>query len=248
MKAHPSIAFNTLSGTAGEVTARETKNGTVLSSRAQHRKVYTPAQKAERAILSRIGRRFKTLTAEQVTAWNNFARPYTGQSGEYRLTGCNVYVRHNCNRALMGLEPINNPPAEIVSVPAVCFDTLTVTPQLIEFQGITDPGTSFRLAIAMSKATSAGVSYGRGKCVIISPDFTPDEGKANLMRIYASRLGLIPEVGQKYFITVWWIERNTGFTGQRSYLDRICTLPVPTSRARYKDKCKFRGKTVFQLA
>lgn len=35
MKAHPSIAFNTLSGTAGEVTARETKNGTVLSSRAQ---------------------------------------------------------------------------------------------------------------------------------------------------------------------------------------------------------------------
>ena len=108
MKAHPSIAFNTLSGTAGEVTARETKNGTVLSSRAQHSKVYTPAQKAERAILSRIGRRFKTLTAEQVTAWNNFARPYTGQSGEYRLTGCNVYVRHNCNRALMGLEPIHS--------------------------------------------------------------------------------------------------------------------------------------------
>lgn len=99
MKAHTSIAFNTLSGTAGEVTVRETKNGTVLSSRAQHSKVYTPAQKAERAILSRIGRRFKTLTAEQVTAWNNFARPYTGQSGEYRLTGCNVYVRHNCNRA-----------------------------------------------------------------------------------------------------------------------------------------------------
>lgn len=98
MKAHTSIAFNTLSGTAGEVTARETKNGTVLSSRAQHSKVYTPAQKAERAILSRIGRRFKTLTAEQVSAWNNFARPYTGQSGEYRLTGCNVYVRHNCNR------------------------------------------------------------------------------------------------------------------------------------------------------
>ena len=158
MKAHTSIAFNALSGTAGEVTARETKNGTVLSSRAQHNKVYTPAQKSERAILARIGRRFKTLTAEQVSAWNNIASHFTVRSGAYRITGCNVYVRHNCNRALMGLEPIDNPPAEIVSVPAVSFDTLTVTPELIEFQGITDPGTSYRLAIAMSKATSAGVT------------------------------------------------------------------------------------------
>ncbi|MGI6757792.1 MAG: hypothetical protein ACOX32_07855 [Bacteroidaceae bacterium] len=54
MKAHPSIVFNSLSGTAGEVTARETKNGTVLSSRAKHSKVYTPAQKTDRAIFSKV--------------------------------------------------------------------------------------------------------------------------------------------------------------------------------------------------
>lgn len=233
MKAHPSIAFNTFSGTAGEVTARETKNGTILSSRAQQNKVYTPAQKTERAILSRIGRRFKTLTDEQHAAWNSFARPFVAQtshrlggtsggSGEYRLTGFNVYVRHNCNRALLGLDPIDNPPEEIISVPNVTFETLIVTPELIQFEGIVDPGPSYRLAVAMSKATSAGVSYGGGKCVLIAPDFTADEGVANLTRIYTDRLGLIPEVGNKYFITVYWIERTTGFTGQRSSLDRIC--------------------------
>ncbi len=54
MKAHPSIVFNSLSGTAGEVTARKTKNGTVLSSRAKHSKVYTPAQKTDRAIFSKV--------------------------------------------------------------------------------------------------------------------------------------------------------------------------------------------------
>lgn len=238
MKAHPSIAFNALSGTAGEVTARETKNGTVLSSRAQHSKVYTPAQKTERAILARIGRRFKTLTPEQCAAWNSFAQPFmahtsrnlgsaSGGAGAYRLTGFNVYVRHNCNRALLGLDPIDNPPAEIISVPDVSFEQLTITPQLIQFDGILDPGPSYRLAVAMSKATSAGVSYGRGKSVLIDPDFIPDEGVANLTRIYTERLGLIPEVGQKYFISVYWIERNTGFTGQRSYLDRICIEPHP---------------------
>lgn len=232
MKAHPSIVFNSLSGTAGEVTARETKNGTVLSSRAKHSKVYTPAQKTDRAIFSKIVRSYKTLSPEQMAAWSRFARNFrargnprtTGSQGNdaYRLSGFHIYVRHNCNRALLNLDPIANPPAEIITVPNVAFELLTVTPQLIQFDGIVDPGSSFRLAVGMSRATSAGVSSGADKCVLIDPDFTPDEGMANLTRIYTERLGLIPVVGQKYFVTVYWIERNTGFTGMRTTISRVC--------------------------
>ena len=71
MKAHPSIAFDSFSGSAGEVTARHSKNGTILSSRAQHDKVSTPAQKAERAILARIVRSIEAISHYGDVEWDN---------------------------------------------------------------------------------------------------------------------------------------------------------------------------------
>ena len=221
MKAHPSIAFDSFSGSAGEVTARHSKNGTILSSRAQHDKVSTPAQKAERAILARIVRSYKKLSDEHHRAWSFFARYYESGS-DCKLSGFNAYVRHNCNRALLGLAPIAYPPTDYLYVPQVNYTYMTVTPELILLEGIEEVGPSFRLAVAMSKATSAGVSRGAGRCVLIAPDFTPNEGSANLTRIYTNRLGLTPVAGQKYFVTVYWIERNTGFTGPRTTQGCIC--------------------------
>jgi len=227
MRAHPSIAFNSLSGTAKEVTARQTKNGTVLSARAKHSHVATPAQKQERAILAKVGRRYKTLTDEQVQLWRQFASRFHGTNNQdYKITACNAFIRHNCNRALIGLEPITEPPASVISVPDVTFTGLLVTPSLIQFNGITYPGSNFRLAIGMSKAVSSGVSYGVGKAVIVDPNFIPDNGVADITRIYTDRLGISPVVGKKYFVTVYWIELNTGFTGRRISIDRIATPDI----------------------
>ncbi len=227
MRAHPSIAFNSLSGTAKEVTARQTKNGTVLSARAKHSHVATPAQKQERAILAKVGRRYKTLTDEQVQLWRQFASRFHGTNNQdYKITACNAFIRHNCNRALIGLEPIAEPPAQVISVPAVSFTNLLVTPSLIQFTGIIYPGDNFRLAIGMSKAVSTGVTYGGGRAVIVDPNFIPDHGVADITRIYTDRLGVRPIVGCKYFITAYWIERNTGFTGPRITIDRIAITDI----------------------
>jgi len=261
MKAHPSIAFNALSGTAGEVTARTTKNGTVLSSRAKHSRIFTPAQKTERAILSKIVRTYRTLDAGQMAAWAIFARNFRAGTNRrtaatvngtvngsstvitaspsassspaaesYRLTGFHVFVRHNCNRALLGLDPITYPPTQVIYVSQVIFTYMCVTPDLIQFEGIESPGPTYRLAVGMSRATSAGVSYGGGRCVLIDPDFSPDDGVADLTSIYTDRFGIIPVVGQKYFVTTYWIERNTGFTGPRTILSRICMAVPPNAQ------------------
>lgn len=94
MRAHPSIAFNSLSGTAKEVTARQTKNGTVLSARAKHSHVATPAQKQERAILAKVGRRYKTLTDEQVQFWRQFTSRFHGTgTQDYKITACNAFIQ-----------------------------------------------------------------------------------------------------------------------------------------------------------
>lgn len=176
MKARPSIAFDKFSGTAKEVTARDTKNGTVLSVRAKQSQVSTPAQKNIRAMLTNTGRTYRKLSDEQQRAWSLFAkdirsnRPGTLPGQDTRLTGCSVFMRHNCNRALLGLSPIKWPPEETVAV--------------------------------------------------------PDRGVADVTRIYASVLGVTPVVGEKYFITAYWIDRATGFAGQRTLCSRECVAAV----------------------
>ena len=228
MKAIPSIAFDKFSGTAKEVTARETKNGTVLSVRAKQDHVSTPAQKRVRAMLTNVGRVYKTLTDAQLKAWSSFAKnirsnnPNTLPGQDTHLTGCNVFMRHNCNRALLGLSPIKWPPEETVIVPDFSFDEVVVTPTLIKFTGIVGHGNNLRLCVTMTRGISRGVSQGWGKAVIIDPDFIPDRGVADVTEIYTSVLGIVPVVGEKYFITAYWIDRDSGFTGQRFRCSREC--------------------------
>ena len=61
MKTRTSLAFDAMSGTAGEVTARSTRFGTILSGRARQPGRVTPQQKDMRALFARVGRTIKTV-------------------------------------------------------------------------------------------------------------------------------------------------------------------------------------------
>ena len=65
----PSIAFNDFAGTAKDVTARNVNGRNILSHRAQHSKIVTPAQAVTRNKLSKISRAYKQLSDSQMTAW-----------------------------------------------------------------------------------------------------------------------------------------------------------------------------------
>ena len=78
MIAKPSIAFNDFAGTAKDVTARNVKGRNVLSSRAQHSKVVTPAQAVSRNRLSGISRSYKKLTSVQQSGWATLAEHLKG--------------------------------------------------------------------------------------------------------------------------------------------------------------------------
>ena len=89
MKTRTSLAFDAMSGTAGEVTARSTRFGTILSGRARQPGRVTPQQKDMRALFARVGRSFKRLTVKPTTgskyfietSWMDVA---TGLSGQRR--------------------------------------------------------------------------------------------------------------------------------------------------------------------
>ncbi len=223
MKTQPSVPFGGMSGSAGMVTARSTRFGTILSGRCHQPGRVTPNQKNSRALFARVGRSFKRLTQEQAEAWAAFAAAHAfGSRMRTQSPAVNAYVTLNCNRALLGLEMLMVPPMEIPTIPEVEYSNIIVTPGLIQFSRLVNPGTGYRLAVRMSAAASAGKTYGGGLPVLVDAGFIPEQRFADVTKVYIDRLKVKPTPGRKYFVETAWMEVATGLAGQRRYDDRIC--------------------------
>jgi len=217
MIALPSIAFSDFSGTAGDVTAKKTKSGTVLTARPFPSKVATPAQKVSRNSLSHISRKWRELSDDQMRAWNELATHLKGISTfglAAEMTGHNAFVKLNSNRKMVGKPLLSDAPEYIYNIPQVEYEDFWVSPTMIVFTGIERPQESYRLVMKMSGSQSNGISNGWSKAVIVAPGVEEDWGEANITRLYTSTIGYTPQVGEKVFIDIWWMDENTGFVGE----------------------------------
>ena len=221
----PSIAFNDFAGTAKDVTARNVKGRNILSSRAQHSKIVTPAQAVSRNRLSRISRTFRQLSDSQINRWEILAGHMKGistlgQAAE--MTAHNAFVRINSNLQMVGEPMLPDAPDYICDVPEVLYDDLWISPEMIIFTGLQQPSESHVLVFKMSPALSPGVSSGWGQTVIITPGLAPDWGDADLTALYTSLIGVAPEAGKKYFCEFYWLDKKTGFTGESMAISAVC--------------------------
>jgi len=223
MKTQPSVPFGGMSGSAGIVTARSTRFGTILSGRCHQPGRVTPNQKNSRALFARVGRSFKRLTQEQAEAWAAFAATHAfGSRMRTQSPAVNAYVTLNCNRALLGLEMLMVPPTEIPAIPEVEYSNIIVTPGLIQFSRLVNPGTGYRLAVRMSAAASAGKTYGGGLPVLVEAGFIPERNFADVTKVYTDRLTVKPTPELKYFVETAWMSVATGLAGTTRCDDRIC--------------------------
>ena len=221
----PSIAFNEFAGSAKEVTARSVDGRTILSGKSQHSRKKTPAQAARRNTLSRISRSYKQLSDSQINGWEVLSEHMKGIStfGEAaKMTAHNAFIRINSNRALAGMPLLSTAPAYTSDVPEVDYDDFWVTPEKIVFVGLNVPSSSYRLVMKMSRTESTGVSSGWGNTVIVAPALSPDWGDADITEGYLSTIGFLPVAGQKYFLSFWWMDTETGFTGESMMVSVIC--------------------------
>ena len=217
MIALPSIAFGGFSGSAKGVTARQVGGRSILSVRSWPTGQTTTAQVVRRASMSKITKSYKTLTAEQMQAWDNLAQHCSGTSvfgQKAELSGINLYVRLNANRVMAGEAIVADAPLGQVAVPNVSYENVSVTPQLIVFGGIVHESSPYKLVVKMSGSQSAGISNGWSKTVIISSEVEDDWGEADVTELYLKTIGVEPTPGQKVFIEAYWLDTSTGFTGQ----------------------------------
>ena len=247
MKALPSIAFNEFKGSAGDVTARVSKGRQVLSARSMHSSSKTPAQAVSRNRLAKISRSFKKLSDSQMKAWAVLAEKMKGistfgQAAE--LTPHNAFVRINSNLQMVGMPLLNDAPAYINDVPEVLYEDLWISPDMIIFTGLEQPSDSHVLVFKMSPALSPGVSSGWGQTVIITPGMAPDWGDADLTALYTDVMGVAPEAGKKYFCEFYWMDKNTGFTGESMAISAVCKAGSTAYNREYTPRVMITQKQV----
>ena len=241
MKALPSIAFNEFKGSAGDVTARVSKGRQVLSARSIHSSSKTPAQAVSRNRLAKISRSYKKLTDEQMKAWAVLAEKMKGistfgQAAE--LTPHNAFVRINSNRAMVGMPLLTKAPVYKADVPEVLYEDLWISPDMIVFTGLEVPSETYRLVVKMSPAQSPGTSSGWSKTVIVAPGIVDDWGDADITKLYTETIGVAPQEGLKYYLECWWLDTETGFTGESMWVSAICKAGSTAYNQEYTPRAR----------
>lgn len=212
MIALPSIAFEGFSGSAKGVTARRVGGRNILSVKSRPTGATTNAQVVRRASMSKISKSWKQLTNEQMREWDRLAEHTSGQSAfgqKAELTGMNLYIRLNVNRAMAGEALLSTAPESTVAVPNVEYSQISVTPELVAITGI---------------------SNGWSKTVIITHGIEDDWGEADVTTLYLKTIGVEPVPGQKVFVESYWMDTSTGFSGQPVYDSVIVTGEAPHGR------------------
>ena len=217
MQALPSIAFGGFSGSAKGVTARQVAGRTILSVKSWPTGQTTNAQVARRTSMSKISKSWKLLSNDQMREWDRLAEHTSGQSvfgQKAELTGMNLYIRLNVNRAMAGEALLSTAPESTVAVPNVEYTQIAVTPELVAITGIKHQASPYKLVVKMSAGQSAGISNGWSKTVIITPGIEDDWGEADVTTLYLKTIGVEPVPGQKVFVESYWMDTSTGFAGQ----------------------------------
>ena len=216
MIALPSIAFEGFSGSAKGVTARRVGGRNILSVKSRPTGPTTNAQVVRRASMAKITKSWKQLTNEQMQDWDRLAEHASSASvlgQKTEISGLNLFIRLNVNRAMAGESILANAPAFNVAVPNVVFTQVVITPDLVVLGGVKHEPVPLKLVVKMSASQSAGVTNGWSKTVIISPAMEEDWGEADVTRLYLKTIGVEPVPGEKVFVEAYWLDTSTGFAG-----------------------------------
>lgn len=226
MIALPSIAFGGFSGSAKGVTARYQDGRSILSLKCYPSGEATVLQLVRRTSLKKITKTWPLLTDQQRLDWERLAEHASGVSvfgQKAKLSGINLFVRLNSNRQMAGEEILTDAPDSNAATPNVEYSNIYVTPDLVAFTGIRHQSSPYKLVVKMSASQSPGISNGWSKTVIISGDTEDDWGEANVTELYLNKIGAAATPGQKVFVETYWLDTETGFTGQAERDCVVCT-------------------------
>ena len=113
MKYIPSIAFEEMSGSAKGVTAAKVKGRKFIRNRGYGGRVGTADQAKNQGVMKMITTSWKSLTNEQILAWNKLALSQDAKSvlgTKGKISGLNLFQRLNFWVVKLGGNIMTTPP------------------------------------------------------------------------------------------------------------------------------------------
>ena len=214
MKYIPSIAFEEMSGSAKGVTAAKMKSRKYIRNRGYGGAVRTSDQAKVKSVFKMLTTKWKTLTNEQILAWNKLALSQEGRSvlgTKAKLSGSNLFTRLNYWIVTLGGQVLVTPP-EINSVEAPSSATIVCQGDTFTFkldQALADNGGIF-LVIEASEGQSNGVSRAHSKAAAIKMVEEPTATAIDIRADYVAKNGAPSAAAPKIFFRYYYVNSSTG--------------------------------------
>ena len=218
MKYIPSIAFEEMSGSAKGVTAAKVKTRKYIRNRGYGGSVRTADQAKVKSVFKMLTTMWKSLSNEQILAWNKMALSQEGRSvlgTKSKLSGSNLFTRLNFWVVTLGGQPMVNPP-EINAVEAPSEATIVCAGDTFTFklnQAPYDNGGLF-LVIEASEGQSNGVSRAHDKASAIKMVEEPGDEVIDIRAEFLAKNGALNAAAPKVFFRYYFVDSNTGVKSQ----------------------------------
>ena len=218
MKYIPSIAFEEMSGSAKGVTAAKMKSRKYIRNRGYGGAVRTSDQAKVKSVFKMLTTKWKTLTNEQILAWNKLALSQAGRSvlgTSAKISGANLFTRLNYWVVTLGGQVMVTPP-ELNSVEAPSTATIVCQGETFTFkldQAPADNGGIF-LVIEASEGQSNGVSRAHSKAAAIKLVEEPTAAAVDIRADYVAKNGAPSAAAPKIFFRYYLVDSSTGVKSQ----------------------------------
>lgn len=214
MKYIPSIAFEEMSGSAKGVTAAKMKGRKYIRNRGYGSGVRTSGQAKVKSVFKLLTTKWKSLSNEQILAWNKLALSQQGRSvlgTSAKISGANLFTRLNywvvaCGGAVMTLPP------DLVGVESPSTATITLSKDAFTFkldQAIHDNG-GINLVIEASEGQSNGISRAYSKATQIKVVEEPDDSAIDIKAEYEAKNGAVTAAAPRVFFRYFYVNATTG--------------------------------------
>ena len=157
---------------------------------------------------------WKSLTGEQILAWNKLALSQEGRSvlgTKAKISGANLFTRLNYWIVACGGSASVTPPT-LVGVENPSSATIVCQGETFTFkldQALADNGGIF-LVIEASEGQSNGVARAHGKAVAIKMVEEPDATAVNIRADYVAKHGAPSAAAPKIFFRYYFVNSSTG--------------------------------------
>ena len=217
MKYIPSIAFEEMSGSAKGVTAAKMKSRKYIRNRGYGGSVRTADQAKVKGIFKQLTTQWKSLSNDQILAWNKLALSQEGRSvlgSKAKISGANLYTRLNYWIVACGGTALANPPA-LVGVENPGAATISCQGSTFTFTLASVPAdvTNLKLVIEASEGQSNGVTRAHSKAVAIKMVATPSTSAVDIAADYTAKHGAPSAAAPKIFFRYYLVN---GATGEKS--------------------------------